>query len=191
MGAQIIIPQEKADEGFSLLRDIVEMVKNPKAIDDAYERRRKAAMLSDDEVAKSEAARALIAEADALRDDIKLREDNLAAEIAAHSQAVSDFTANSAEARDSLEKRGDELALIASAQAETAAVQKFEQEKISVRAAEIESARLEWEKRYDERVALIAEEEQAQKEERSKLNDERKKIREKAEKLANLAQSDE
>ena len=39
MSAQVrIIPQEQMDEGFSLLRDIVDMVKNPKQIEEAHKR---------------------------------------------------------------------------------------------------------------------------------------------------------
>lgn len=191
MGAQMIIPQERAEEGFSLLRDIVEMVKNPKGIDEAYERRRKAAMLSDDEVAKAAAARALITQADVVRAEMKKREDDLAANISSHNSAVETFTVNSGLARDALEKRAEELAVIAAAQSETGTSLKAEREKINVRALQIESDHVAWEKRYNERVNLIYQKEEAQKEEDGRLADLAKKLREKAAKLANLAQSDE
>ena len=84
-----IIPQDEADKGFGLLKDIVEMVKNPKAIEEAYEARRKGAQLSDDEVAKAAAARALIAQANNLQEALKQKEAALEAAQLAHSGNVS------------------------------------------------------------------------------------------------------
>lgn len=89
MGAQIrIMPTEEVDQGFGLLKDIVEMVKNPKAIDEAYERRRKAAELTDDEVKKADEARALIEQAEALRNELKKENDALEARKSAHETNV-------------------------------------------------------------------------------------------------------
>lgn len=86
-----IMPAGDADQGFGLLKDIVDMVKNPDAIDEAYERRREAAKLTDVEVQKAEDARALIASADALAAALKTREDVIIADREEHIAAVKEF----------------------------------------------------------------------------------------------------
>jgi len=89
MAAQTrIIPQEEADKGFGLLKDIVEMVKNPKAIDEAYERRLKAVQLSQDEILKYEEARVLISKADELREELGKKTIELENEKKVHEKNV-------------------------------------------------------------------------------------------------------
>lgn len=90
MSAQIrILPQSEADQGFGLLKDIVEMVKNPKAIDEAYERRRKAAQMTDAEVVKADEARALIAKGDVLKNELEEQKKSLDIAKSEHESTIS------------------------------------------------------------------------------------------------------
>lgn len=111
-----IIPQDEADQGFGLLKDIIEMVKNPKAIDEAYKRRSEAAKLTDDEVAESTEARALILRAGALRDELKKREDELEAAKAEFSNLVTVSDKKASTRESALNDRGAALDLISGQQ---------------------------------------------------------------------------
>ena len=103
-----IIPQDEADAGFSLLKNILEIVKNPQAVEEAYEIRRKAVALTDEEIAKGIAGRALIAQADSLRDELQKKEDALSAEKLKHEDNVAaskaDFDKKSKDLQDWADK---------------------------------------------------------------------------------------
>lgn len=129
--AQRVLTTEEADNGFSLLRDIVGMVKNPKAIDEAYERRRKAAELTDDEVAAANDARAFIARADALRTELKQREDSLDAAKAEYEKTATARAASFQEECATLDVRKLELDATAQQQAQTEAAQQSARDKLN------------------------------------------------------------
>lgn len=185
-----IIPPSDADQGFGLLKDIVDMVKNPKAIDEAYERRRKAAALSEKEIEQSELARSFIASADALKKELQEREGHIAAaekehekNMAAHVQRVESESTRLAEWENRLNS-------IAANQEQVDKNYSDIRKVLDARTAEIEKSHADWQKRYDERVAAIVQKEQSQKEEDTRLAEVGKRLRDKAAKLADLAQSD-
>ncbi len=186
----IVIPQAKADEGFGLLKDIVDMVKNPKAIDEAYERRRKAAQLSDDEVQKSEAARALIAQADQLRNEFEQKSQEvekasiaLNAKTLAHLDQVKGTT-------DKMQAWEDQLNSAALQQADAAKALENDRRANAKRATEIEDAHVQWQKQFDDRLSLITKTENAQKLENTRLAEWADKLKAKAARLAAEAQLD-
>ena len=190
MGA-MIIPQARADEGFALLKDIVEIVKNPKAIDEAYEARRKAAELSEDEIAQAEEARSLIAQADSVRASLKEREDAIAVAHEQLMEKMSEFDSKAEKENVRLSQWDADLKSVESQQAAMAQSLKDAKDAPDKRVSEIEVGQKGWEERYNQRLEIIANKEQAQKEEDSRLADVAKKLRDKAAKLANIAQSDE
>lgn len=192
MGAQMrIIPASEADQGFGLLREIVEMVKNPSAIDDAYERRRKAEALSESEIRKALEARAFINQEVALKAELKTREDNLAtarakheSDVGAHLERVASKEAHFAE----LEKQYSSVA------AQQGGAQKDLEKKTSAveaRAKQIEDDLVAKEADYNARLKAIEDTEKEQQAENDRLIAERLKMRAKAERLASIAQIDD
>ncbi len=191
MGAQIrIMPSAEADQGFSLLKDIVDMVKNPKAIDEAYEARRKAAELTDDEVAKSEEARALIAQADSLRDELKKREDALESAKTEHNNAVFIHIQNVQSDNLRLSERQSQLDTIAEQQAENDKKQAEDRKNMEI---EIQSAKddlagkekiLDSQREENENLKLTNQEEA------NRLAEWAKKLKAKAARVAAEAESD-
>lgn len=187
---RMIIPQAEADQGFSLLKDIVDMVKNPKAIDEAYERRRKAAELTNDEVAKSEEARALITQGDALREELRKREDaivtgreQLDKDIANHAAAVQADN-------ERLKRFADALNEQQALQADVDKKHSQEADALAARAKQIEADHADWMKRHDDRLKSISDTETAQKAEQQSLNELRLKLLAKAKRLAAEAEMD-
>lgn len=113
---QRIITNEEADQGFGLLKEIVDMVKNPKSIEDAYSRRRKAAELTDTELEKSNKARDFIAKYDALLDELKQREDALELAKNEHNNAVIALKEKTDGLNTTLATRSSELDVISAHQ---------------------------------------------------------------------------
>lgn len=190
MGAKMIISQPEADQGFGLLKDIIDMVKNPKAIDEAYERRRKAAQLSDDEVEKSEEARALIAKADSLRADLQTKQNAIEDARAEHGrkilQHVEDMKAKSA-AMTEWETR---LNTITAQQVETSRKQIDKENSFDARVSEIENAQKERELDLQRREEVVAQTDKAQKLESDRLIAEDKRLKQKAARIAAEASKD-
>jgi hypothetical protein len=181
MSAQIrIMPTEEADKGFALLRDIVEMTKNPKAIEQAYEARRKAAALTDDEIAKAEAARVLISKADDLQADIDKKQSVIDMQKEEHIKNIAAFE----EKMKILDTRAEELASI-SAQHEQIS-KNNEQEKIRIQesAQQIESDRAKRESDVSARENALKEKEATAQKENERLISWESKIKTKAKKLA-------
>lgn len=190
MSAKMIIPQAEADQGFGLLKDIVEMVKNPKAIDEAYERRKQAAQLTDDEVAKAESARALIAQSDALRTEIQGHYDAIG-------KAQQDLTTNVDTYSQHVESENTRLSewearlqVIADTQAAVAATQKDSSAALDKRSKDIEDAHAKWGVDCKTREDAISATSLLQKSEDDRLATWAKKLKDKAARLAAEAQSD-
>jgi len=190
MGAQMIIPQAQADDGFSLLKDIVAMVKNPDAIDEAYQRRLDAAKLTDDEVAKANEARALIAQAAQLKADLNQQQAIIEADKISLSSDISAFETRKQSEADRLKKWEDELS--------TAAVAHTESERKNQETAKALEDQKTWlESDYAAKVQSLNDKEmalngvaEAQKAEDARLATFRDQLKDKAGKLAALAQSD-
>jgi len=190
MGAQMIIPQAQADDGFSLLKDIVAMVKNPDAIDEAYQRRLDAAKLTDDEVAKANEARALIAQAAQLKADLNQQQAIIEADKISLSSDISAFETRKQSEADRLKKWEDELS--------TAAVAHTESERKNQETAKALEDQKTWlESDYAAKVQSLNDKEmalngvaEAQKAEDARLATWRDQLKDKAGKLAALAQSD-
>lgn len=186
-----VMPAVEADQGFGLLKDIVEMVKNPKAIDEAYERRRKAAQLSDDEVKKAEEARALMAQADALKDELQQHADALAAARAGHLNAVSIHTQQVESENARLAEWEVRLNEAASTQAEQNQRLAEERKKLDDRAAQIEASHAARMDEYNEKLSAMSEVTMLQNERNTRLIAWETKLKAKAARLAAEAQSEE
>jgi len=189
MSAKMIIPQAEADQGFGLLKDIVEMVKNPKAIDEAYERRRKAAQMSDDEINKAAEARALIAKADSLKDELKQKEDAIAASKIQHESNVLSHNQSVQKDNDRLNEWEKRLIAQASKQDEVDRVQAEAKKALVARAKEIEDNHAAWEITSKQREDAIAGKEAAQKDIDAVHKKENERLKAKAARLAAEAAS--
>lgn len=190
MSAQIrIMPAAEADQGFSLLKDIVEMVKNPKAIDEAYARRKKAAELTDEEVTKSAEARALIVKADDLLASLKQREDALLASKAEHDEMVSNQAKLAQAEKARLMEWESRLSEVASQQEQKERELADKNKAVDQRAIEIEAQHSIWQKSYEDRLAAISETEALHKAESERLAELEKKYKAKAARLAAEAAS--
>lgn len=187
----MFMSQPEADQGFGLLKDIVEMVKNPKAIDEAYEARRKAAELTDDEVKKSGEARALIKQADDLRDEIAHKESLLEASRIEHSSKVAMHTTHANAEIARLKEWEDRLISKESQLAQTQTTMEAAALGLKQRETDIQSGHVEWEARYNQRIASVAETETAQKAEQDRLTELRLKLRAKAQRLSAEAEKDD
>lgn len=190
MSAIRIMPTGEADQGFGLLKDIVEMVKNPKAIDEAYEARSKAAKLSDDEIAKANEARDLIAQADSIRAELKEREDVLNLALSEHENKVSIDIERVKGENSQLDARENRLNQIAAQQELDFQKNKEANDLLDKRTVKIESDSSQLLEQYDEKIAILAETEEAQEEEDARLKNWAEKLRAKAARLAAEAQSD-
>ncbi len=191
MSAKMMITQAQADDGFSLLKDIVAMVKNPDAIDDAYKRRLEAAKLTDDEVAKAASARALIEKADSLKDALQKRESSLQAAEIAHGSAVEEHRRRVQADTDKLKKLEEQLQI--KEDSHTANVSKLiaERDKLNSDAQLAKELSAAKEQELADRERSIESMKVAQKAESDRLEEIRKKQKEKAERLAREAAKDE
>lgn len=184
MSAQIrIMPTEEADKGFALLRDIVEMTKNPKAIEQAYEARRKAAALTDDEIAKADAARALISQADAMQTEIKKQQDAVDTKKAEHLKNIAAFE----EKLKVLDTKAADLAIVSATHEETAKNNEREAIRLQEVSQKIESDRADQNAKIVARENAVKEKELSSEKEVIRLTDWENKIKEKAKKLASVA----
>lgn len=171
---------EEFEQGTSLLKDIIDMVKNPKAIDDAYERRRKAEALTLEEANKAIEARILIGRADSLRKELGEREAALELKKAEHNKAT-----------DELQKEKDAVALREKEVLATTARQEETDKKHIEIKAQLEADALQLKSIHEARSVSLDARENAIKEkdalseqEKSRLADWEKKLKEKANKLA-------
>ncbi len=190
MGAQMIIPQAQADEGFSLLKDIVAMIKNPDAIDEAYQRRLDAAKLTDDEVAKADAARDLIAQGDELKAALDQKADALAADRSVHENNVNQFENYKQTETARLTEWASQLETAAVAHTETEKKNQIDAKSNDERAAQIEADANARQQELDAQALAQSGVAEAQKAEDARLAAWRDQLKDKAAKLAALAQSD-
>lgn len=79
-----IPPREELESGIGFLKDIIAIIKNPKALDDAHEEAIKKIALNESEVAKLAQARKLIAEGDKIKEELAKREDAIKADKDVH-----------------------------------------------------------------------------------------------------------
>ncbi len=190
-GSMRIIQQDEADKGFGLLKDIVEMVKNPKAIEAAYEARRKGAQLTDDEVAKATEARAIIAQADALREELKQGHAGLEAAKIEHTGTVKMFGDQVIKESARLNEWEGKLTDKQEKQDATDSRHNQERENLDARAREIEAKHTEWLADYDKRMETIFQTEASQKTENDRMAALAAKLKAKAARVAAEAQRDD
>lgn len=192
MGAQIrIMQQNEADQGFSLLKDIVEMVKNPAAIDEAYERRQKAAQLTDEEVAKSTEARAIISQADEFKAGLKQKEDQLAADRDSLNNDIASVKNNAIAETLRLTNWAAQLNDIATQQAKDHDIIVQQTSDLVTQKQKLDEHENLWEIDYKNRIDAVTQIEQDQKDEDQRLADWAARLKAKAASLATLAQQDE
>lgn len=191
MSAQIrIMTTAESDQGFGLLKDIVDMVKNPKAIDAAYEARKKAAALSDEEVTRAEEARKFMEQADSIKSDLKKQYDDLASQKSDHDNTVSAFSSFMATEKSrltqweiKLNSESQNLDQISKDHVATSA-------SLDAKVSKIDSDHSQWEKEYNEKVIQVKETEKSQEEYQKKLIDWENRLKSKAERLTKEASSD-
>lgn len=186
---QRIMNSDEANQGFGLLKDIVDMVKNPKAIDDAYERRRKAAELTDDEVAKSEEARALIAQADELKKSLQESAESILAEKSMHETNISNFNSKVQSENSRLKEWEDKLNTIAIEQEENAQKHLQAREDLLAESKKNKDSQNEREEKINFRENQVKEVEFANTKEAERISTWEQKLREKAARLAAEAAS--
>lgn len=187
--AQRIVTDSEADIGFGFLKDIIEMVKNPKGIDEAYARRQKAAQLTDEEVIKSQEARTLIASADELRKVLKQREDDLEVAKSDQKNAFDDEFKKIKSATESLENREKELAKLASEQEGYAVKLKERSDALDLASEMLESKKAELDRAFNDKKSQQDATEIRQKEEDARLTEWAAKLKAKAQRLAAEAAS--
>lgn len=191
MSAQMrVMPTNEADQGFGLLKDIVDMVKNPDAIDEAYKRRQDAAKLSDEEVAKAEAARALIARADSLAASLSTREDALVADRTEHITTVKEFSEKVQAETTCLNEREAALNAIAESQATAVNALKNDRDSLNADIAKFDNDAQSKNDALNARENAIKDKEQSQKEEDDRLSVWADRLKAKAGRLMAEAQSD-
>lgn len=79
-----------AAQDLGTLRELAELIKNPKAITEAHEEARKQQALTEDEARKTAEAKDFIAKYNQLEKDLKAREDKLAADKITHAQEAAE-----------------------------------------------------------------------------------------------------
>lgn len=184
MSAQVrIMPTEEADKGFALLRDIVEMTKNPKAIEQAYETRRKAAALTEEEVAKADSARAIISQAAALETEIAKQQDAIDLQKQEHIKNVASFE----EKLKILDVRADQLAAISAGHEEAAKINDRERIRLQEIAQQLDADRGVANAQITAKQNTLSEREANANKEDVRLSEWEAKIKEKAQKLAAVA----
>lgn len=191
MSAIRIMPQDEADAGFGLLKDVIEMVKNPKAIDEAYAQRRKAVQLNEDEIKKAEDARALIAKADALNKKFADMETALAEKIKKHKEEVEFFDARSAADTKRLTDWEAALGAKEDKQKEIEDGHNAMRKRLDEREQEIEAAHAQWLADQADTAKENADNKKTNEDEKVRLAALAEKLKAKAEKLAALATADE
>jgi hypothetical protein len=187
----IIIPQEEADKGFGLLKDIVEMVKNPDAIDKAYQRRLEAVKLTEDEIKKSEEARIVIANAAAIKDQQQQEWARIEATKIEHDGAVKMFGEYVLRGNARFKEWEDRLNEKQKAQDAKDSQHAKERINLDNRAKDIEDNHAEWERTHKaDNEALVAAKE-ATRLEAEKVVVEKAKVKAKAARIAAEAQKDD
>ena len=192
MGAQmVIVPQDSVDQGFGLLKDIVEMVKNPKAIEEAYQAQRKAAELTVGEIKEAEEARTLIAQAKDLRAELESARDLLDADRERHVQEMANAVAANKKTEDSLGRLSSELEAISVSQVEMASMLKADRKKMEDQIRDSEIALSNRSAELDAREMAIKDGEDANTQEAERLAKLAEKLKAKASRLAKEAEIDE
>lgn len=128
MAAQTRVIQQAQDLG--ALRDLVDLVKNPKAIIDAHEEARKQMALTEAEQVKLDAAHELIKQANSIKKEFENRENVLQARKKEQEQAESDFSLVAENTRTALKAKEDAQRVKDSGHAETDKRHKAEREKL-------------------------------------------------------------
>lgn len=191
MSAKMMMNQTQADDGFGLLKDIVAMVKNPKAIDEAYEQRRKAVALNEEEIKKAEDARSLIAKADSLRAELRLEKDAITNAREEHEKGMKLHAEHVAAENKRLSDWETSLNNEKNTHAENV---KKHTESVAALVAEekrIKDSHAEWEVKAKEKEDAQKAVDVAQKAEAERLAEVAKKQKEKAARLAKEAAKDD
>ena len=191
MSAKMVIPQTEADNGFGLLKDIVAMVKNPDAIDEAYQRRLDAVKLNEAEIKKAEEARVIIAQAEAIKEQQKQEWARLEAAKIEHDGAVKIFGEHVLKDNSRFNEWEDRLTKKQKEQESVDIRHAQERKELDKRAKDIEDSHNEWERSHEAAKKALAESQENHRIEIEKLLVEKNKIKAKAARLAAEAQKDD